>query len=220
MIPSTVKVGALRLGSAFHPDFRKNGVPSVGGLTAHGIEIKSGDVVGKVLTGIVGTHDGKTNLHDDFGFIAEVQHSLHVLTFQLSFCRYLLIVLHETHLPNGFGELRHKIDILVIHPSQGVAHTGNLVFTGLLQGGRIDFLPVSDGVCQIDDDRSFLATSERITMHTGIGGGGQFRFHLLVRQFHGVITGTCLFVGMRESCRKVDVTALPYPNGGSGGTKQ
>ena len=195
MIPGGIEIGALRFGSSLHTHDRKFFFPSRLRSLAYRFEVKVRHVMQQVLAGILYAHDGKPYLGYHFPFLSEVCHRL--LVIQLLPCL------------DRFGELKHEINVLIVHPATGTAHPHHFIVGSLFHFRFINEIIRIQDVCQVYNHRSILVVQIRITVHAGKSTGCEFHLDLFICQGHGIIARTGLFRIVRESSWQEDVP-LPF----------
>ena len=192
MIPGGIEISALRFGSSLHTHDRKFFFPSRFRLLADSIEVEVRHVMQQILTGILHADDREAHLGNQFTFLSETCHSL--------------LFIDLLQLLNRFGELKHKIDVLIVHPATGTAHSHQFIVGSLLHFRFVDEIVRVQDMCQIHNHRCILVVQVRIAVHAGKGRGSQLYLDLFIRQFYGIIARTCFFGIVRESSRQEDVS--------------
>ena len=195
MIPCGIEIGALRFGSSLHTHDRKFFFPSRFRLLADSIEVEVRHVMQQILTGILHADDREAHLGYQLTFLSETCHSL--------------LFIDLLQLLNRLGELKHKIDVLIVHPATGTAHSHQFIVGSLLHFRFVDEIVRVQDMCQVHNHRCILVVQVRIAVHAGKGCGCQLYLDLFIRQFYGIIARTSLFRIVRESGRQEDVS-LPF----------
>ena len=184
MIPCCIEILQLVFCTTLHLYFRKHFIPSSMSLLTDSIKVEIRHIVSQILASILCTNNRQTNFHDNLFFVSKRKDSLHIRTFQFTIHSNFLIIFYIKNLLNRLGELSHKINVLIVYPSQSMTHTGDFSSTCLLNRRVIDLFPIGYGVSQIQNNGCFLSTFKGISMHTGIGSSSQLGFDLFIKQFY------------------------------------
>ena len=124
MIPSRIEIGALGFGTSLYIHYGQFLFPSRLSLLANGFEVEVRHIVQQVFTGIFCADDGKTYLGQHFAFLTEVSQPL--------------LVIQLLPFQNRLRELKHEIDVLVVHPTTGTSHSHDFIIGSLLQFRFVD----------------------------------------------------------------------------------
>ena len=112
-------------------------------------------------------------------------------------------LLYKVYGLKRFRELGYKINVLIVRPSSGSAHTCYLVGGSLFKFSLINIFVIKQ-MSQIYNNRCFFAGRKRIAVYTGVCRCRQFSFYSFFFQNNRIISGRSIFVFMGKSRRQVN----------------
>ena len=102
---------------------------------------------------------------------------------------------HGVHLRNGLREAGYEIDVLVVGPSAGAAHSLQFIGSCALYRGFVDIFVVEQ-VSHIDNHLSEGILGEGVAMKTHMRGGSQFHLDAFIIKFYCVVAGCGLLISV------------------------